>query len=430
MNVSVIGAGYVGLITAVGLASKGHSVVSIDADATKVALINQGKAPISEEGLEQILAKCVRDDGSLQASLDYQRVLGTDMTLICVDTPSDPDGSIDLSSIKDSVTRIGKVLSHKEKYHVVVTRSTIIPGTTKQVVIPLLEEYSGKRVGEAIGVAVNPEFMQEGKALQTFFNCDRIIIGEHDQRAGDMVLEIYQGFSAPVVRTDVTTAEMIKYASNAFLATKISFINEIGNICKKLGIDVYAVAKGISFDYRIGDRFLNAGIGFGGSCLPKDLQALVSASSRGWDYPPRLLESVLTVNKDQMAKIVDMTERKLGSLHNKKIAVLGLAFKPDTIDIRNAPAIWVIKALLEKGASISAYDPEAMPNARQVLTQGVRFCHSAAEAIGESDCVLILTEWDEFRKVGLYKGKTVIDGRRALDPEKARVVCDYEGICW
>jgi len=295
-----------------------------------------------------------------------------------------------------------------------------------------LEKASQKRVGKDFGVAVNPEFLQQGKALHAFLNPDRIIIGEYDHKAGSMVEGMYTGcgISAPVVKTDITTAEMIKYASNAFLATKLSFINEIGNMCKLLGLDVYAVARGNSFDYRIGELFLNAGVGFGGSCLPKDLQALVSASSNRWGYPPQLLQAVLDVNKAQAMKIVEMAEQKIGSLSNKKIAVLGLAFKPNTDDIRNAPAIRVIEMLLEGGASVKTYDPKAMSNARQVLPRGVKFCKSASEAINETDCVLILTEWDEFKEVSLYTGRTVIDGRRALDPQKARAVCDYEGICW
>ena len=351
------------------------------------------------------------------------------MTFVCVGTTSSPDGSVDLSSVEDSARRIGTVLGQKSSYHAVVTRSTIIPGTTNRVTIPLLEKHSGKRVGEGIGVAVNPEFMQEGKALQAFLNPDRVIIGEHDKAAADMVEEISGGFGVPIFRTDVATAEIIKYASNAFLATKISFINEIGNICHKLGIDVYAVAKGISYDYRIGDRFLNAGIGFGGSCLPKDLQALVAESEKQ-GYRPQLLRSVLDVNENQPMKIVQAAEEKLGDLTGKKVAVLGLAFKPNTNDMRSAPSVPVINALLARGAVIAAHDPQAVPNARQVLPLRVGFCSSAEEAMEGSDCVLILTEWDEYRDEGMYRGMTVFDGRRALDPEKASALCDYQGVCW
>ena len=298
-----------------------------------------------------------------------------------------------------------------------------------QCVIPLLERFSGKKVGPELGVVVNPEFLQEGKALRCFLNPDRIVIGESDKTAGDVIEGIYEDFDAPVLRTDLNTAEMIKYASNAFLAAKISLINEVGNICEKFGVDVYTVARGIGHDPRIGHRFLNAGIGFGGSCLPKDLQGLISAS-REMGYRPQLLESVLAVNKAQAMRMVEIAERKLGSLQNKKIAVLGVAFKPNTDDVREAPALKVIQALLPKGALVKAYDPVAMPNAKRELSNGVEYCDSAREAISDSDCVLVMTEWDEFKCEELYHAKVVIDGRRVLDQRRAAEICDYEGICW
>ena len=430
MKISVVGVGYVGLVSAAGLARVGHSVVCIDTDNERVDLVNQGISPLCEAGLDDLLSRCVLSEGSLRASTEYNEVLDTDISLICVGTPSNSDGSINLSYVREAAKGIGSVLKVKDGYHLVVIRSTVIPGTTRDVVIPLLEKYSGKKVGEDIGVAFNPEFLQEGKAVQAFFNPDRIIVGELDSKAGDVLAELYQDMAAPIVRTDVTTAEMIKYVSNAFLATKVSFINEIANICQKLGVDVYDVVKGISFDYRIGDRFLNAGIGFGGSCLPKDLRSLVHASSNKLGYPAPLLRAVLDVNDAQALKIVEIAERRLGDLDGKEVTVLGLAFKPNTDDVREAPALRVIRVLLEKGASVTAYDPEAMENARVALPAGVRYCDSATEAIGDSDCVLIVTEWDEFRDENLYKGKTVIDGRRALDPRKANALCDYQGVCW
>jgi UDPglucose 6-dehydrogenase len=430
VKISVIGAGYVGLVSAAGLASNGHSVVCIDTDNKKVSLVNRGMSPLHEAGLGDLLSRCVLSEGSLKASTEYSEVLDTDITLICVGTPSNSDGSINLSYIREAARGVGSVLKAKNGYHLVVTRSTIIPGTTMGVIVPLLEKYSGKKAGEGIGIAFNPEFLQEGKAVQAFFNPDRIIIGELDSKSGDLLSELYSYVSVPVVRTDVTTAEMIKYASNAFLATKISFINEIANICHRLGIDIYEIVKGLSFDYRIGDRFLNAGVGFGGSCLPKDLRSLVHASSTKLGYPAPLLRAVLDVNDAQALKIIEIAEQKLGDLDGKKVSVLGLAFKPGTNDVREAPALRVIGALLEKGASVTAYDPEAVENARTVLPQGVRYCDSAAGAIADSDCVLIVTEWDEFKDENLYKGKTVIDGRRALNPRKACVLCDYQGVCW
>lgn len=430
MKISVIGAGYVGLVTAAGLAHFGHTVICIDTDTSKVELINRGISPILEKGLDDIMSKHIGTNGNLTASTEHRQVLTTDVSLICVGTPSNEDGSINLSHIVNVVKRLGYLMRTKNGYHLIVTRSTIIPGTTKNVIIPLLEEYSGKKVGNDLGVAFNPEFLQEGAALSAYLNPDRIIIGAVDEQAGDITQMLYRDSSAPVVRTDTTTAEMIKYASNAFLATKISYINEIANICKKLGIDVYDVAKGISFDYRIGDRFLNAGIGFGGSCLPKDLRALISASSTKLDYNAPLLRAVLDVNDTQALKIIEIAEQKLGILQGKKVAVLGLAFKPNTDDVRDAPAIRIITKLIEKGALVMTYDPKAIENAKAILPSGVEYCNSAREAISNSECILIVTEWDEFRDENLFKGKTVIDGRRVLNPRKAEMLCDYHGVCW
>lgn len=428
MRVSVIGAGYVGLVTAAALASKGHDVTAVDTDETKVSMINRKKSPIFEEGLDDMLSNCVGSN-RLRATGDYEEILATDITLICVGTPSNSDGGMDLSYITESAKDVGRMLGAKSERHTVVVRSTVVPGTTRGIVIPALEEHSRKKAHVDFDVAVNPEFMQEGKALHWFFNPDRIIIGEEEQRAGDTVKELYEGIWAPVVRMDMTTAEMIKFASNAFLATKISFINDIGNICRRLGIDVYDVVKGVGLDYRIGEYFLSAGIGFGGSCLPKDVKALVH-SSRQLGYQAQLLESVLEVNKNQVLNMLQMVEQKLGNLEGKTICVLGLAFKPNTDDIRNAPALDVIRLLMEKGASAKTYDPLAMPNAQRVLSQKVKYCRDAEEAVSNCDCILVLTEWDEFKKESLYYGKVVFDGRRVLDPGQARIFCDYQGICW
>ncbi len=428
MKISVIGAGYVGLVTAAALASKGHNVVVVDIDETRVRMINQKKSPIFEEGLDDMLSDCI-ESHRLRATGDYEEILATDITLICVGTPSNPDGSMNLNYIKESAGDIGRMLGAKGERHTVVVRSTVVPGTTKGIIIPALEQYSRKKVNVDFDVAVNPEFLQEGKALHGFFNPDRIIIGEEEQRAGDMVEALYEGISARVIRMGITTAEMIKFTSNAFLATKISFINDIGNICRRLGVDVYDVVKGVGVDYRIGEYFLSAGIGFGGSCLPKDVKALVH-SSRDLGYQPLVLESVLEVNENQILNMLRMVEEKLGNLEGKTICVLGLAFKPNTDDVRNAPALAVIRLLIEKGALVKAYDPLAVPNAKRVLPDKVNYCGDAKEAITDCDCVLVLTEWDEFRDKSLYRGKVVFDGRRIIDPGEARTLCDYEGICW
>lgn len=430
MDISIVGGGYVGLVTAVGLAGIGHTVVCIDIDREKVDLINRAEAPFYEDGLSQALHTCVKERRGLRASLDYEEITESELTFICVNTSSNSGENADFSHIQQSAKRIGESLSRKEGYHTVVTKSSVVPGTTEEVIIPLLERHSGKAVGRDIGVSVNPEFLQEGRALQSFLNTDRIIIGEYDQRSGNLTQEAYNGSRAPVLRTRIRTAEMIKFASNAFLATRISFINEIGNLCKKLGIDVYDVADGMGHDPRIGRAFLNAGIGFGGSCLPKDLEALLR-KSREMSEKPSVLSAVYETNSSQPQRIVDVARSRLGELRDKDVAILGLAFKPDTDDTRNAPSVEIIRLLLQQGAQVKAYDPRATSKVRDTFCDRISYGDSIRDTIAECDCVLILTEWDEFRDENLYSGKVVIDGRRALNPEKARLVCQsYEGVCW
>jgi UDPglucose 6-dehydrogenase len=430
MKISVVGSGYVGLTTAVGLARNGNKVVCVDTNEAKVEQINRGKPPFYEAGLESRLAHCVNGGGSLKASCSFDDILNSDIMFICVGTPCDSKGSIDLNCIRHSAKQIGQTLAHGNDHPVIVIRSTVVPGTTENCIIPILEEYSGKKAGRNFSVAYNPEFLQEGKALQDFANPDKIIIGEYDHRAGDILEKLFHDFSAPIIRTNIRTAEMIKYASNAFLATKISFINEIGNICKKLGVDVYEVAEAIGHDPRIGREFLNAGIGFGGSCLPKDLAALI-CMGRELGYKAELLQSVLNTNLAQPSRLIEIAKKRLGSLKNKVIAVLGLAFKPNTDDTRQAPALQIIGQLLAEGATVKVYDPMVMSDIKFPGSDGIEFSGNVSDAIADSDCVMIVTEWDEFKDESLYTGKIVIDGRRALDPEKARQVCQYyEGVCW
>ena len=430
MKISVVGSGYVGLITATGLASKDYDVVCIDIDEGKIDMINRAEPPFYEDKLAEALQIYVKQKANLKADPDYEALLNSDATFICVNTSRNSGENADFSHVQQSTKRIGEVLSRKEGYHVVITKSSVVPGTTEEIIIPLLEQYSGKRAGKDFGVAANPEFLQEGRALQCFLNSDRIIVGEYDQRSGDFMQDIYKGFGAPIMRTGIRTAEMIKFASNAFLATKISFINEIGNLCKTLGIDVYQVAEGMGRDPRIGRPFLDAGIGFGGSCLPKDLEALLYKYKKIGETSA-ILSAVTQVNKAQPLKIIEIARRRLGELRSKKIAVLGLTFKPDTDDIRNAPSIEIIRQLLNQGAQIKAYDPKAMPKAQEVFSQSIQYGNSAQDTIEGYDYVLILTEWNEFKDENMYAGKMVLDGRRALDPEKAKRVCQYyEGVCW
>jgi UDPglucose 6-dehydrogenase len=429
MRISIVGAGYVGLITAVGLADKYHKIVCVDTDQAKVRQINQGQPPFMEAGLEERLANCVNGHGRLRATCDYEGIIDSELIFICVGTPSHFDGSIDLRYIREAATSIGNILARGNNHHTVVVRSTVVPGTTEKTVVPILED-SRKKAGRDFSVAINPEFLQEGKALQGFIRPDKIVIGEYDRRAGDVLQEIYRDFDAPIIRTDLKTAEMIKYANNAFLATKISFINELGNLCKQLGIDVYDVARAIGHDHRIGNKFLNAGVGFGGSCLPKDVRALIVKANEA-NYEAELLQSVLKVNEKQPRRMIDTAREKLGGLEGKAITLLGLSFKPETDDTRETPALPVIHQLLAESARVKVYDPMVKSAVKLPGAEGVTFCRDAAEAIAGADCVMIITEWAEFRDESLYRGKLVIDGRRALDPEKARQICRcYDGIGW
>jgi len=430
MNISIVGTGYVGLSTGAGFAKMGHRVICMDIDKNKVERINAGDIPIYEPGLNEVIREC-RKKNMFEATSDLEHaVMNSDVSFICVPTPEKKNGDCDLSFIENVCKNLGKILGKKEGYHVVVIKSTVPPETTERTVIPILEEYSGKNAGTDFGVCMNPEFLREGSALQDFLNPDRIIIGEFDKRSGDVVERAYRRFDAPIVRTQLRVAEMIKYASNAFLAMKITFANEMGNICKRLGIDVYEVMKGVAFDKRISPYFLRAGVGFGGSCFRKDLRSIIAKAEK-LGYDARLLKEVISINEMQPLRIVDLLRKRTGSLKGKCIAVLGLAFKPDTDDIRDAPSIAVVSELLRNGAKVKAYDPKAMFNFRKMFSE-IEYCESAREALKGANACLILTEWKEFRELtdddfSLMTERIVIEGRKALNPLKVR---DFEGICW
>lgn len=416
MRVSVIGAGYVGMVVAAGVAKLGNEVNIIDVDENKIKTVNSRLSPIYEPGIEEILGQT-----SIKASSDYQQIVASEVVFICVNTPSKEDGSIQLDYIVNAATQIAPVLKTKNDYCTIVVKSTVIPGTTGEVIIPILES-SGKKAGNNFGICMNPEFLREGKGLHDFMNPDRIIIGEYDRKSGDVLGALYQGFGAPVLRVSLKTAEMIKYASNAFLAAKISFINEIGNLCKQLGIDAYEVAEGMGFDERIGSKFLNAGIGFGGPCLPKDIGALIY-SAREMGYRPELLEAVHRLNEKQGLKMIDLL-KKHTPVVGRNIGLLGLSYKPETDDVKNSMAIAITDALLEEGAIVKAYDPQAMPNFRSRFPQ---VDYTTPEEVLKCDAVLIITEWDEFGRLDYSATGIVIDGRRVPKAREAKV---YEGICW
>ncbi len=428
MKITVAGTGYVGLITGVGLASQGHDVTCVDIIKEKVDKINSGITPIHEKDLPELLKK-VLERGNFRATLNLKSaVKDSDITFICVGTPSREDGSINLQYVEDVSKGIGEAIKENGKYHIVVVKSTVIPGTTESVVTPILEKYSGKRAGVDFGIAMSPEFLREGKALEDFMHPDRVVIGTSDQKTFETLKDVLAFEQTHVIKTSLKSAEMIKYASNAFLATKISFINEIGNICKKLGIDSYEVAKAVGMDHRISPHFLRSGLGFGGSCLPKDVKAL-REKAKSIGYEPKLLDSVLEVNQFQREQMVKIAEEKLSNLNGKKIAVLGVAFKAYTDDIREAPAIDIIKMLLEKGANVFAYDSEALENARKIFGDKINYADSPGEALESADICLIVTEWPEFKNLDFskMKNKIVIDGRNILENRNG---IDYVGLCW
>jgi UDPglucose 6-dehydrogenase len=422
LRISVVGAGYAGLVTAAGFAKGGFRVTCVDVDEEKVKVINQKKAPIYEAGLDALLGKVV--PSKLQATTNlHEAVMNSDVTFICVGTPSKKRGETLLNQIEEVAAQIGKVLRNK-KSHLVVVKSTVVPGTTEETVIPALEKNSGKRYGVDFGVAMNPEFLREGAALQDFLCPDRIVFGSTDQRSFATMRRLYKKFRSITVETSFKEAEMIKYASNAFLATKLSFINEVGNVCKLLGIDTNVVARGIGLDKRIGPHFLRCGIGFGGSCFPKDVNAIVyKAAEKG--YNTKLLRAVLEVNDAQPLKLLELLEA-LG-MRKKKLAILGLTFKGGTDDIRESPAIEIIKELLTEDVKMNVYDPMAMSKVKKIFPH-LNYVSSAQEAVDSSDIVLILSDWDEFTSIN-YREKPVIDGKNVFSDKTKRPI-NYEGICW
>ena len=416
MRICVIGAGYVGLITGACLANLGHEITLVDVNLKKIQTINIQKSPFYEKGLPALLNR-----NKIKATTKITNTLNNfQIIFICVGTPTKEDNTQDLSYIKNACEQIGKNL-HKNQ--TIVIKSSVVPGTTKDIIVPILEKYSKMREGTDFFVTVNPEFLQEGNAVKNFFNPDRIIIGSNNSKSKKILEELYKDFTCPKLFTSLTAAEMIKYASNAFLSTKISFINEIGNICKKLNIDTYEVAEGMGYDKRIGRDFLNAGIGWGGSCFPKDLKALIT-KAKELGETPRILESVLQTNQEQPQKPINLLKKHIEDIKGKEIGILGASFKPNTDDIRESRSIPIIKELLDQQVNVKLYDPKAMDNLKEIFPD-IYYC--SAEEVLNSDAVFILTEWEEFENLN-YKDKIVIDGRKIEKAKKESKI--YEGVCW
>ena len=420
----VIGAGYVGLVTGVCLASLGHEVTLRDIDARKIAALHDGKIPIYEAGLEELVAA---NRVRLDFTLDLRRLLErSDLIFIAVDTPPTYSGDADLSHVMGFVEELAAVGA--DPRHLLIMKSTVPVGTGERVRAEL-----DTRGLDMVGYCSNPEFLKEGAAIADFLKPDRVVIGEFRSEDGDRVAALYEPLGSPIVRTSVPTAEMVKYASNAFLATKISFINEIANVCEEVGADVVTVARGMGLDQRIGTAFLKAGIGFGGSCFPKDVSALKQlAGNSGYHF--QLLNSVIEVNELQKRRVIGKLRKHLGQLEGATIVLLGLAFKPETDDMREASSLVLAARLLAEGASVRAYDPIAMKAAGERL-RGVELCGSALDAMTGADAAVLVTEWHQIVNLDwaalapAMNRQVLIDGRNALDPAAMRDAgFTYEGI--
>jgi UDPglucose 6-dehydrogenase len=416
MKVCVIGTGYVGATTSVTMSALGHDVVGVDADQGKVELLRRGTLPFFEEGLEELLQEMMAAGRLRFTTKTAQAVAACEVVFVAVGTPSASDGSADLQAVWDVAKQLGQGI---EKYTVIVNKSTVPVGTGARVREIVQEELAARGVDVAFDVVSNPEFLREGKALYDSLNPDRIVVGAESKRARETMARLYESVEAPLLWTTVKDAEMIKYASNAFLATKISFINELARLCERTGADVETVAKGMGMDSRIGAAFLQAGVGYGGSCFPKDVAALLSLAAAHRE-PLRLLEAVTEVNRTQTAWFLEKMRREIGGFAGKRVAVLGLTFKPGTDDIREAPSLRMLEVLIQEGAQVSAYDPQGMAAVRKLFPQ-VRYAKDAYESLQGADAVLLVTEWPEFAKLdwrkafGLAQGGTVFDGRNALD---------------
>ena len=431
MKVSVIGTGYVGLVTGATLADLGNKVVCLDILEEKINMLNSGKSPIYEPGLDELLKNGLKSKNLIGSTEIEQNVRNSDITFICVGTPSDKNGNIDLSYIKSASSSIGRALRDKNEKHTVIVKSTVVPLTTEEVVMPNILKKSGwKR--ENLGIGMNPEFLREGSAIHDAQNPDRIVIGFADDIARKALNELYNSYKCKKLECSPRTAELIKYASNSFLATKISFVNEVANMSNVWGIDFQEVAEGMGLDSRISSEFLRAGAGFGGSCFPKDVKALAAAAKNS-KVESLMLKATLEVNDIQPKIVVKMAEERLGVIKGKKIAILGLAFKPDTDDVRESRSEIVIRELMEKGANVVAHDPEGMLNFKEIID--VKMTPTPELATNKADCVIIMTEWDIYKNLDLesllerMNGNVLIDGRRALNAKKAdKIGFDYKTI--
>lgn len=416
MKIAVIGTGYVGLVSGVCFADLGNEVICVDKIASKIAMLRQGEVPIYEPGLRELIKKNV-EAGRLHFSDELsEAVRQSDIVILAVGTPSLPSGEANLTYIEQAAREIALAMNGCK---IVMTKSTVPVGTNERI-----KQIIGQCCGHPFDVVSVPEFLREGSAIQDTLYPDRIIIGSDSARAAETVVKLHQPLTDNIIVTDIRSAEMIKYASNAFLATKISFINEIANICEKLGADVTKVAEGMGYDKRIGSSFLQAGIGYGGSCFPKDTGALIQIAGNV-NYEFKLLKAVVEVNKDQRFNVIAKLVESLGDLRGRTIGIWGLAFKPNTDDVRDAPSIEIVETLLAKGASVRLYDPVAMSTFKTVVNDpSLIWCDDPYHTAENCDALCLLTEWDEFRQVdliqteALMKHPVLIDGRNVFSGEQ------------
>jgi UDPglucose 6-dehydrogenase len=442
-KVSILGTGFIGLCSAACFADKDIKVLASTHNKKKAAIINEGKAPFFEARLQEIMDDIKANNPELlQCLIDpIKAVLETDVSMITQGTPMREDKSIDLSFIESTAREIGEALKKKDTYHLVVVRSTVVPGTTRNLVSKIINEVSGKEPGKDYGLCMQPEFLAEGRSIEDTLQPDRIIIGEFDEKSGDMLEEFYKYFygdyleSCPILRMNLESAELVKYGNNCLLSTKISYANEFANFAELVpNVDVVQVMKGVGLDYRINPRFLSAGVGFGGSCFHKDVNA-IRAWSKSKGYQSRLLEAVLDINDEQAIHIVDIAEKLAGNLASRKVTLLGLSFKPGTDDMREAASIRVVNELRKRGAiNIVGYDPKALKTAEAELGDRIQYAGSIEEALKDSECALLITEWDEFKKLTpddfkkYMKTPNLVDGRRLYEYDRFNESLPFRAI--
>ncbi len=428
MNISIIGTGYVGLVTGACLADLGNKVICADSDKQKIGQLNKLKMPIYEPGLEDVVRRNVKEKRLKFTANIKEAVRDSKVIFIAVGTPSREGGEADLTGVEN----VAKVIAENMNGYKLIVEKSTVPVETGSWVGHTIRVNLPKNKKIKFDVASNPEFLREGQAIRDFTHPDRIVLGVESKVAQDLLIELYKPLNAPIVVTDIKSAEIIKHASNSFLATKISFINAIACLCEQVGADVAKVAEGMGLDKRIGRAFLDAGIGYGGSCFPKDLDAFINiARKNGYNFD--LLKAVRDINEAQKKNLVKKIEDALWIVKDKFIGVLGLSFKPDTDDIRNAPALDIIAELESKGAKIKVFDPQAMPKANQIL-KGVKFCQNVYEAAKGADCLVMLTEWNEFKELDLPRlhklmhQPIIVDGRNIYDP-RAMQKAGFKYIC-